>query len=89
MTNRVIVELNYNKRVLVDVADLPALMGILNGATVIDYGYGGNDRVDYVKDEAYCLELSDTGNRLYKTEEQFRAMEKAYDEQPRGEEDAA
>lgn len=89
MTNRVIVELNYNKRVLIDVADLPALMEILNGATLVDYGYIGDDRVDYVKDEAYCLEITDTGNRLYKTEEQYRAMEKAYDERPRGEEDAA
>jgi len=89
MSNRVIIELSYSKRVIVDVADLPKLMDILNGATVVDYGYVGNERVDYVTDEAFCLEFKDTGNRLYKTQEQFRAMEKAYGEQPQDEEDAA
>ena len=89
MANRVLVELSYNKKVLIDVADLPKLMEILNGATIVDYNYVGDERIDYVKDEAYCLQLSDTGNRLYKTEEQFDELKAQYEAAQEPAEDAA
>jgi hypothetical protein len=74
-TNRVVVKLSYNAHVLVDVEHLPALMGILQGATVVDSEYIEGEMVYYVKNDVYNISLEDTGNRLYKTEEQVRQMQ--------------
>ena len=77
MTNRVLVELSYNKKVLIDVADLPKLMDILDGATVVAYDYVEDGRVNYVENDGYTLEFSQAPAVHYHTEEELAAMKQA------------
>ena len=78
MSNKVLVELAYNKRVLIAVEDLATLLNILNGSPIANYTYiaGIEGRVDYLEDEDYNLEYRQAPNVCYKTEEQVAALEK-------------
>ena len=80
MANRVLIKLNYNKKVLIDVKDLPKLMEILDGATLVEYNWVGEARVDYIMEVGFKLEFEDAPAVLYKTEQQYRDMAEAYGE---------
>jgi hypothetical protein len=80
MTNQVLVELSYNKKVLIDVAHLPQLMSILEGASIVGYDYYGDKRVDYVEDKGYHVEFGQTSGNTFVTEDIYREEKQAHDE---------
>lgn len=73
--NLVLIKLSYDSQILVSVDDLSTLMKILQGSPLVTYGYANDVRYEYLKDEAYCLEIGNAAPEGYITQENFEALE--------------